>query len=125
MIPELVGRVPVISTLDPLDVAALVSIMTKPRNALVKQYQKLFELEGCRLEFTEGALRLLAERALERDTGARALRGVTEDLMLDHMFDLPELKAQIGEEPVVVTEDVVLGRATLLEPKTRRRKESA
>jgi ATP-dependent Clp protease ATP-binding subunit ClpX len=117
--------VPVISTLDPLDVAALVNIMTQPRNALVKQYQKLFELEGCRLEFSEGALRLLAERALERDTGARALRGVTEDLMLDHMFDLPELKAQIGEEPVVVTEDVVLGRAPLLEPKARRRKESA
>ncbi|MFH0982426.1 MAG: ATP-dependent Clp protease ATP-binding subunit ClpX, partial [Planctomycetota bacterium] len=79
MIPELVGRLPVITTLSPLDAVTLVRILTEPTNALVKQYQKFFEFEGCELEFTDEALRLIAERALDRDTGARALRAVIEE----------------------------------------------
>ncbi len=122
MIPELVGRVPVMTTLDPLDVETLTRILTEPKSALVKQYQKFFEYENCQLEFAPGALRLLAAKALHRDTGARALRAVMEELMLDPMYDLPEY-GRSGKR--VVTEDVVLGKQPLLTPKTRRRRESA
>ena len=76
MIPEFVGRLPVVATLEPLDVKTLINILTEPKNALVKQYQKFFRMEGSELEFTPGALELIAERALKRDTGARALRAV-------------------------------------------------
>ena len=122
MIPEFAGRLPVITALNPLDVDALVQILTEPKNALAKQYQKFFELEDCHLEFSPEALTLLAERAIERDTGARALRAVMEEIMLDPMYDLPDQK-----EPAtyVVTEDVVKGDAPLLKNKARRRKESA
>ncbi len=90
MIPELVGRLPVITPLMPMDADALVRILTEPKNAIVKQYQHLFRLENAGLEFSDGALRALAQRAMERNTGARALRAVMDELMMDMMFDLPE-----------------------------------
>ena len=90
MIPELVGRLPVINTLDKLTVEVFVRILTEPKNALVRQYQRLFEMEDCELEFTDDALRIISEKAMPRETGARALRGVMEDMMLDIMFRLPE-----------------------------------
>ncbi|MHC4218627.1 MAG: ATP-dependent Clp protease ATP-binding subunit ClpX [Planctomycetota bacterium] len=90
LIPELVGRLPIICPLMPLDRDALVKILTEPKNALVKQYQHLFSLEGAALEFADDALDLLAERAMQRDTGARALRAVLDELMLDVMYELPE-----------------------------------
>jgi ATP-dependent Clp protease ATP-binding subunit ClpX len=120
MIPEFVGRLPVVATLEPLDVRTLVNILTEPKNALVKQYQKFFRLEGSELEFTPGALRLIAERALKRDTGARALRAVCEEIMLDLMYKLPD-QQQGGK--YIITEAVVQGRASLFEPE--RRKQSA
>lgn len=91
MIPELVGRLPVITALAPLEVDSLVQIMTEPKNALVKQYKHFFQMEGAELEFTPGALRRLAEKAIKRETGARALRSVMEELMLELMYDLPDL----------------------------------
>ena len=122
MIPELVGRLPVISTLDPLDIDTLIRILTEPRNALVKQYKKLFEYEDCQLEFAPAALRELAKKALARETGARGLRGVMEDLMLDPMYELPSRQ---GSAKMVVTEAAVDGREELLFTKPRRRRESA
>jgi len=110
MIPELVGRLPVITDLHPLDEHALIRIMQEPKNALVKQYQKFFDMEGAKLEFTPGALVLLAKKALKRDTGARALRAVMEELMLDIMYELPERKR--GGK-YIVTEDVVEGNKPL------------
>lgn len=89
LIPELVGRLPVISSLGPLSAEALVRVLLEPRNALVKQYQKLFEMENCKLEFTDDALLAIARRALKKETGARGLRSIMEDVMLDVMFDLP------------------------------------
>jgi ATP-dependent Clp protease ATP-binding subunit ClpX len=122
MIPELVGRVPVITSLDPLDADSLVRILTEPRNALVKQYQRFFQYEECQLEFAPAALRLLAERALDRETGARALRAVLEELMLDPMYELPD-RRRFGN--VVVTEDVVNGKASLFPDSDTMRRESA
>src|ERR1700677_561745 len=91
MIPEFVGRLPVIAPLDPLDEEALVRILTEPRNALVRQYRKLFEMEGAELEFTPAALHEVARRAKERDTGARGLRSIVEKVMTDIMFELPDM----------------------------------
>ena len=91
LIPELVGRLPVITPLMPLSNDALIQILTEPKNALVRQYQHLFALEGAKLSFTTDALELLAERAAKRATGARALRAVIEEVMMDHMFELPEM----------------------------------
>ena len=124
MIPEFVGRLPLIATLEPLDVKTLISILTEPKNALVKQYRKIFNLEHSDLEFTPGALELIAERALKRDTGARALRAVCEEIMLELMYKLPD-QSQGGK--YVVNEDVVEGRHNLFElrPPAERRKESA
>jgi ATP-dependent Clp protease ATP-binding subunit ClpX len=122
MIPELVGRVPVITTLDPLDVDTLVRILTEPRNALVKQYQKFFEYEQVALEFEPDALRALAERALERETGARGLRCVMESLMLEPMYNLPDHK---GSATAAVSKAVVEGGELLLKPNPRKRRESA
>jgi len=123
MIPEIVGRLPVITTLQALDVEALIDILTKPRNALVRQYQKLFEMEGSELTFTEEALRLLAEKAIERDTGARALRAITEELMVDLMYRLPE---EPKGRSYVVNADVVRGTADFFAPaKKKTKKESA
>jgi ATP-dependent Clp protease ATP-binding subunit ClpX len=92
LIPELVGRLPVISSLGPLSAEALVRVLQEPRNALVKQYQKLFEMEDCKLDFTDDALLAIARRALKKETGARGLRSIMEDVMLDVMFDLPDNK---------------------------------
>ncbi len=104
LIPEFVGRLPVIATLEDLDEDALVTILTQPKNALVKQYQRLFELEEAKLNFTEDALSAIAKRAIERKTGARGLRSILEDILLDTMFDLPGLN---GVEEVVVNEEAV------------------
>jgi ATP-dependent Clp protease ATP-binding subunit ClpX len=123
MIPEFVGRLPVAATLEPLDVETLVSILTEPKNALVKQYQKFFRMESSEVEFTPRALEKIAERALKRDTGARALRAVCEEIMLDLMYRLPD---QDAGGKYVITDAVVDGRANLFELKPEpRRKESA
>jgi len=103
LIPELIGRLHVIATLNPITVEDMVRILTEPKNALVKQYQKLFELDGVTLTFEEEALRMIAQKALERKTGARGLRSILEEILLDVMFELPELE---GYE-VVITPDVV------------------
>ncbi|WP_425049316.1 ATP-dependent Clp protease ATP-binding subunit ClpX [Psychromarinibacter sp. S121] len=104
LIPEFVGRLPVIATLQDLDEEALVTILTEPKNALVKQYQRLFELEDVTLTFTDDALVAIAKRAIERKTGARGLRSIMEDILLDTMFDLPGMESV---EEVVVNEDAV------------------
>ncbi len=122
MIPELVGRVPVISTLDPLGVEDLISILTQPKNALVKQYQKFFEMEDCELVFTPEGLRVIAERALERETGARALRAIAEEVMLDALYRLPERKRS---GTYIVTPGVARGKEDLFSNRLQRRKESA
>ncbi len=103
LIPEFIGRLPVLATLDDLNDAALVEILTKPKNALVKQYQRLFEMEGVRLEFTEGAIKTVAGRAVARKTGARGLRSILESILLDTMFDLPGFE---GVEEVVINREV-------------------
>ncbi len=110
MIPEMIGRLPVITVLGGLDEDALVDILIEPKNALVKQYKKFFEIEGAELEFASDALHALAKKAMARSAGARGLRAVLEDLMLDLMFELPEAKdvkkytitkkAVLGAEPV-------------------------
>ncbi|MGO4916601.1 ATP-dependent Clp protease ATP-binding subunit ClpX [Pseudogemmobacter sp. W21_MBD1_M6] len=112
LIPEFVGRLPVIATLTDLDEDALIIILTKPKNALVKQYQRLFELEDAKLTFTEDALAAIAKRAIARKTGARGLRSIMEDILLNTMFELPGLE---GIEEVVVNEEAVnAGAAPLL-----------
>jgi ATP-dependent Clp protease ATP-binding subunit ClpX len=108
LIPEFIGRLPVIATLEDLDQQALVDILTKPKNALVKQYQRLFEMEGVRLSFSEDALAAVARKAIARKTGARGLRSILENILLESMFDLP---AYEGVEEVVVNREVVEGRA--------------
>lgn len=104
MIPEFVGRVPIIVTLDALDIDALMLILTEPKNALVKQYKKLFELDGVDLEFMEDALHAIAEEALRRNTGARGLRAIIEDVMLEVMYDVP---SRMDVTKVVITKDVI------------------
>jgi ATP-dependent Clp protease ATP-binding subunit ClpX len=104
LIPEFVGRLPVIATLTDLDEAALVTILTEPKNALVKQYQRLFEIEGVKLTFTPDALTAIAKRAIKRKTGARGLRSIMEDILLDTMFELPGMD---GVEEVVVNDEAV------------------
>ena len=104
LIPEFVGRLPVIATLTDLDEEALIIILTKPKNALVKQYQRLFDLEGVKLTFTEDALTAIARRAIKRKTGARGLRSIMEDILLDTMFDLPGMESV---DEVVVNEEAV------------------
>ena len=104
LIPEFVGRLPVISTLEPLDQEALVRILTEPKNALVKQYQKLLEMDQVNLVFEEGALKAIADEAIRRNTGARGLRAIIESIMLDVMFDLPS-REDVTE--CVVTEETV------------------
>ena len=111
LIPEFVGRLPVLATLEDLDEDALVTILTQPKNALVKQYQRLFELEDTDLTFTDDALKAIAKRAIERKTGARGLRSILEDILLDTMFDLPGLD-QVTE--VVVNEEAVTSDAAPL-----------
>jgi ATP-dependent Clp protease ATP-binding subunit ClpX len=122
MIPEMVGRLPVIAALSALDEKALIDILTKPKNALVKQYQRFFEMENAELEFTNGALHALAQKALKRDTGARALRAITEELMVDLMYQLPE--EQKGAK-YTINRDIVEGKAELFTAKQTIKKESA
>ncbi|MBP2312422.1 ATP-dependent Clp protease ATP-binding subunit ClpX [Azospirillum soli] len=120
LIPEFVGRLPVVATLADLDEAALVEILTKPKNALVKQYQRLFEMEDVRLEFSDDALRQISHKAIQRRTGARGLRSIMEAILLDPMFDLPGLS---GVESILVNKEVVEGRAKPLYVHSERRGE--
>ena len=106
LIPEFVGRLPVVATLEELDEKALVKILTEPKNALVKQYRKLFEMDGCELDIQPDALRLIAQRAIERKTGARGLRTILENVLLDTMYELP---SDDLVTKVVVDENVVRG----------------
>lgn len=122
MIPEMVGRLPVITVLSALDEKALIDILTKPKNALIKQYQKFFEMEDAELEFTNDGLHALAQKALEHDTGARALRSITEELMVDLMYQLPE---ETKPAKYIITRDIVEGKAELFTAKQKAKKESA
>ena len=108
LIPELVGRLPVIATLEELDEAALVQILTEPKNALVKQYQHLFEMEGTELEFSAESLVTIAQKAMERKTGARGLRTIVENVLLNTMYEIPSVD-NVGK--VIVDKDVILGNA--------------
>ena len=108
LIPEFVGRVPVVTTLDELDETALMQILTEPKNALTKQFAKLFKMEGVELEFREAALKAIAKRALDRRTGARGLRSIIEHALLDTMYDLPSLK---GVSKVVIDEGLIKGES--------------
>jgi ATP-dependent Clp protease ATP-binding subunit ClpX len=108
LIPEFVGRLPVVATLEELDEDALVTILTEPKNALTKQYGKLFEMEGCEIEFREDALRAIARKAMDRKTGARGLRTILEHVLLDIMYDLPSME---GVGKVVIDEAVINGEA--------------
>ena len=106
LIPELIGRLPVHSALTPLESDDLVRVLTEPKNALIKQYQHLFAMENAELEFTDGALAAIAQKAQQRETGARGLRSIIEHIMLDIMFDLPD---QPEGEKHIVTESMVNG----------------
>jgi len=112
LIPEFIGRLPVIATLEDLDEDALVAILTQPKNALIKQYQRLFEMEGIALNFADDALRVIAKKAIARKTGARGLRSILESNLLEPMFDLPSLD---GVEEIVISGEVVEGRAKPLQ----------
>jgi len=120
LIPEFVGRLPVLATLEDLDVDALVEILSKPKNALVKQYQRLFEMEDTKLTFQEEALKAISEKAIARKTGARGLRSIMEGILLDTMFELPTLDSV---EEVVVNKEVVEGRAQPLYIHSERRED--
>jgi ATP-dependent Clp protease ATP-binding subunit ClpX len=122
MIPEMVGRLPVITTLDALNEAALVDILTKPKNALIRQYKSFFKMEDAELEFTDEALMALAKKAMTRDTGARALRSMTEELMIDIMYRLPE-EPKPGK--YLVSKDIVEGKCDFFTANQQARKESA
>ena len=125
LIPEFVGRLPVTATLEDLDIGALVQILREPKNALVKQYGKLFDMENVELSFTDDALEAVAKKAIQRKTGARGLRSILEAILLDTMFDLPSLE-DVSE--VVVDKDVVEGRkepVRVIESKAKAKKESA
>ncbi|HDK37824.1 MAG TPA: ATP-dependent Clp protease ATP-binding subunit ClpX, partial [Thiolapillus brandeum] len=106
LIPEFVGRLPVVATLEELDEDALVQILTQPKNALIKQYQRLFEMEGAELEIREDALRSIARKAMERKTGARGLRTILEHVLLDIMYDLPSME---NVSKVVIDQSVIDG----------------
>lgn len=108
LIPEFVGRLPVVATLDELDEPALVEILTKPKNALVKQYQRLFEFEKVNLTFTDEAIRGIAQKAISKKSGARGLRAIMENIMLDTMYDIP---SEENIEEVIINEDVISGKS--------------
>jgi ATP-dependent Clp protease ATP-binding subunit ClpX len=108
LIPEFVGRLPVVATLEELDEGALVQILTEPKKALTKHYEKLFDMEGCEIEFREDALRAVARKAMERKTGARGLRTILEQVLLDTMYDLPSMD---NVRKVVIDENVIIGDA--------------
>ena len=123
LIPELVGRLPVVCPLMPLDISAMVRILTEPKNALIDQFQHLFRIEGAELEFSESALVEIAKRALKRETGARALRAVMDELMLDMMYDLPDYEHEGAT--FIIDGDAVLNGTQLQELPVRKKKESA
>jgi ATP-dependent Clp protease ATP-binding subunit ClpX len=104
LIPEFVGRLPVVATLNELNEEALIAILTQPKNALAKQYQKLFEFEDVRLRFTDGALRAVARQSMKRKSGARGLRSILENVMLDLMYDIP---SRNDVEECVINEEVI------------------
>ena len=112
LIPELVGRLPVTCSLTPLDETGMVQVLTEPKNALIKQYKSLFEMEHCDLEFTDEAIRAIARKALKKDTGARGLRSIIEQVMLDIMYDLPE---QEHGSSFLITEELVDGENKTIE----------
>lgn len=122
MIPEMIGRLPVITSLEMLSEEAMVKILTEPKNAMVRQYQHFFSMEECELEFTESALSLIAKRAMSRDTGARALRGVMEDIMIDLMYDLPDVR-EPGDKFVIDASSIEQSKP--LKELRQRAKESA
>ena len=124
LIPEFVGRLPVIATLEDLDEDALITILTQPKNALVKQYQRLFDLENVKLSFTDDALTAIAKRAMTRKTGARGLRSILEDILLDTMFEVPSMN---NVEEVVVNEEAVNSDAAplMIYSENSKKKESA
>jgi ATP-dependent Clp protease ATP-binding subunit ClpX len=122
MIPELVGRLPIVCPLHPLSRDAMVQILTEPKNALIKQYQHLFSLEGARLEFTRDAVDLIADRAITRNTGARALRAVVDEIMIDLMYHLPELD---NTNTIYVIDAHAIEHGTPLQQMKRRERESA
>jgi ATP-dependent Clp protease ATP-binding subunit ClpX len=123
LIPELVGRMPVVATLDSLNEDALVDILTKPKNAITRQYQRFFDMENVRLNFEPEALRAIARIALSRGTGARGLRAVLEDAMLDIMYDIP---SQMDVESVAISEEVIVNKATpLISYRPEKRKKEA
>ena len=105
LIPEFVGRVPVVATLDALDKQSLIRILTEPRNALIKQYHKLFEMDGVTLEFKDGTLEIIAEEAIRRNTGARGLRAILEGILLDVMYELPA-RDDVGK--CIITKEVIM-----------------
>ncbi len=120
LIPEFVGRIPVVATLDPLDTEAFVRILIEPRNALIKQYQKIFELDGVGLEFKENSLQSIADEAMNRNTGARGLRAILEEALLNVMYDLP---SRDDIEKCIITRDVVLnGDTPILVTREKRKK---
>ena len=121
LIPEFIGRLPVITTVSNLDRAALIQILSTPKNALVKQYQKMFQLDGVELIFEDEALNTIADQALERGTGARGLRAIMEEVLLPVMFDLP---SRDDVASVVITEEVVTKKAapTMIAHDVKRRK---
>jgi len=108
LIPEFVGRLPVVATLEELDEEALVRILTEPKNAITKQYVRLFDMEGCEIEFREDALRAVSRKAMERKTGARGLRTILEHVLLDTMYDLPSME---GISKIVIDESVITGES--------------
>jgi ATP-dependent Clp protease ATP-binding subunit ClpX len=122
LIPEFVGRLPVIATLEDLDTEALVKILREPKNALVKQYAKLFDMEDVKLSFTDDAMVAVAKRAIERKTGARGLRSILENILLDTMFDLPTMD---GVDEVMIDKDVVEGRKEPVRVYAEKKGESA
>jgi ATP-dependent Clp protease ATP-binding subunit ClpX len=123
LIPEFIGRLPLIASVNKLDNEALVQILTEPKNALVKQYQKLFDLDGVELEFTEDAVQAIADRAMERGTGARGLRAIIEEVLLHVMYDVPS-RGDIGK--VIVTREVVSDNVNpTLIPRESKKKKSA
>jgi ATP-dependent Clp protease ATP-binding subunit ClpX len=122
LIPEFVGRLPVIATLEDLDENALIQILREPRNALVKQYQRLFEMEDVKLTFSDDALRAIARKAIARETGARGLRSILENILLDTMYELPNLE---GVQEVVVNAETVEGRSRPLHIYSERYSETA
>jgi len=123
LMPELIGRFPILCSLDPLRPNDLVRILTKPKNAITKEYQQLFAQDGIELEFTDGALEKIAQEAIKKETGARALRSILEDIMLDIMYDIPDKKNSISK--CIITEDSVATKQPKIIKKRQQKKKAA